>query len=103
MEPSFRLPQAAAQLGVVGEMEVEIERKNKPVKLRLQVSAGAVAVLPDKDLSAQKHKVKDLFLVVAREVGALDKQGHSVFDEQQAASWLLLTSTPSSRLAMRYK
>jgi hypothetical protein len=88
------LPEAARQVVPVGTMEVDIERNNKPVKLELQVSAGAVAVLPDKDLSAAKHKVKDLYLVVAREVAAFDKQGNSVFDAQEAACWLLLTSYP---------
>ncbi|CAA9218112.1 MAG: hypothetical protein AVDCRST_MAG56-284 [uncultured Cytophagales bacterium] len=88
------LQQAAQALPVVGEMQVHIERNNRPVALTLKVSGGAVAVLPPKDLSARKHTVKDLYLVVAREVAAIDGQGRCVFDEQQAAEWLLLTSYP---------
>ncbi len=88
------LEQAAEQVPVVGQMQVHIERHNRPVQLILQVSAAAVAVLPPKDLSAKKHKAKDLYLVVAREVAASDGQGRCVFDEQQAAQWLLLTSYP---------
>jgi hypothetical protein len=53
-----------------------------------------VSVLPDKDLSAAKHQVKDLYLVVARQVEALDKEGKCVFDAQKAACWVLLTSYP---------
>ncbi len=88
------LPQAAGQLPLLGEMQVAIERNNHSVQLTLQVSAGAVAALPGKDLSAQKHKVEDLYLVVAREVAAVNSKGEDVFDEQQAAQWLLLTSYP---------
>lgn len=88
------LEQAAGQLPPVGQMQVQIERHNQSVQLTLQVSAAAVTVLPPKDLSASKHKVKDLYLVRAREVAATDGQGRSVFDEQQAAEWLLLTSYP---------
>jgi hypothetical protein len=88
------LEQAAQDVPVVGQMQVQIERHNHPVQLTLQVSAGAVAVLPPKDLSAKKHKINELYLVVAREVAALDGQGRCVFDEQQAAQWLLLTSYP---------
>lgn len=86
------LEQATEQVPVVGQMQVHIERHNRPVELTLKVSAAAVAVLPPKDLSAKKHKAKDLYLVVAREVAAIDGQGRCVFDEQQAAEWLLLTS-----------
>ena len=94
------LQQAAQALPVVGEMQVHIERNNRPVELTLKVSAGAVAVLPPKDLSPRKHTVKDLYLVVAREVAARDGQGRSVFDEQQAAEWLLLTSYPLAQGAI---
>jgi hypothetical protein len=88
------LPQAAGQLPLLAELSVAIERNNHSVQLTLQVSAGAVAALPGKDLSTQKHKVEDLYLVVAREVAARDAKGNDVFDEQQAAQWLLLTSYP---------
>jgi hypothetical protein len=90
----YPLAQAAEQLPKVGELKLNIERENKAVKVQVQVSAEAVGVLPDKDLSAAKHQVKDLYLVVAREVEALDKEGKSVFNAQQAACWLLLTSYP---------
>jgi hypothetical protein len=97
-EPTERqvlpLEQAAGHLPVVGEMRVQIERHNRPVQLTLQVSAAAVAVLPPKDLSAKKHKAQDLYLVVAREVAALDAKAENVFDPRHAAQWLLLTSYP---------
>jgi hypothetical protein len=86
------LQQAAAELPVVGEMQVEVYRNNRPVILALTVSAAPVAVLPDKDLSPAKHQVKGLSLVVAQETNAFDEQGKSVFDPQQAACWLLLTT-----------
>jgi len=88
----YPLAQAAEHLPKVGELKLDIERENKAVQL--QVSAGAVGVLPDKDLSAAKHQVKGLYLVVAREVGAFDKEGKSVFNAGQAACWVLLTSYP---------
>jgi hypothetical protein len=88
------LQQAAQHLPVLAQMQVHIERNNRAVQLTLQVSGAAVAVLPPKDLSVRKHTLKDLYLVVAREVAASDEQGRSVFDEQQAAEWLLLTSYP---------
>jgi hypothetical protein len=90
----YPLSQAAEQLPKVGELKIHIERDNKALEVQLQISAGAVCVLPDKDLSAAKHQVKDLFLVMAREVGALDKEGKCVFDAGQAACWVLLTSYP---------
>jgi hypothetical protein len=99
----FPLAQAAQQLAPMGALQVDIERHNKTVQLHLEVSAGAVAVLPDKDLSAAKHKVKGLYLVVAREVEALDKEGKSVFDAQQAACWLLLTSYPIQQAQDAYQ
>jgi hypothetical protein len=88
----FSLQQAAEQLAQQGELQVEVQRNNHPVMLQLQVRAGQVAILPDKDLSAQKHKATNLYLVVAREINAFDEQGESVFEPQQAACWLLLTS-----------
>ena len=88
----FSLQQAAEQLAEQAELQVEVQRNNRTVMLQLQVQAGQVAILPDKDLSPQKHKATDLYLVVAREINAFDEQGESVFDPQQAACWLLLTS-----------
>jgi|GEM_PF-2607011 len=88
------LQQAAQELPLLGEMQVHIERNNRCVELTLKVSAGAAAVLPPKDLSARKHTLKDLYLVVAPEVAATDGQVHSLFNEQQAAEWVLLTSYP---------
>jgi hypothetical protein len=90
----YPLAQAAEHLPKVGELKLNIERDNKAVEVQLQVSAGAVSVLPDKDLSAAKHQVKNLYLVVAREVEAFDKEGKWVFDDQKAACWVLLTSYP---------
>ncbi len=88
------LPQAAEQLPLLGHLQVAIERNNHSLQLTLQVSAAPVGVLPGKDLSAKKHKVHNLYLVVAREVAAIDAKGENVFDQQQAAQWLLLTSYP---------
>ena len=86
------LSRAAGLLPVLGEMETHIRRGNRPVRLRLQVKAGKVAVLPPKD--TRLGKARDLQLVVATETAAFDEQGQDVFQAGQAACWLLLTSCP---------
>lgn len=86
------LQQAVELLAQQGEMETEVRRKNRPVKLRLEVRAGKVAVLPPKGTG--QGKARDLYLVMAREVAATDGQGSSVFDPEEAACWLLLTTCP---------
>jgi hypothetical protein len=49
-------------------------------------------VLPHQDVRAAQPKATGLFLVVAQETNAFNEQGACVFDQQQAACWLLLTS-----------
>jgi hypothetical protein len=71
-------------------MEAEVRRKNRPVKLRLEVKAGKVAVLPP--VGSKQEMAQELHLVMAREVAAFDEKGHSVFDPEEAACWLLLTT-----------
>jgi hypothetical protein len=92
----FALQQAITHLPELGQMQVEIYRNNQPVRLFLSICAGQVSILPDKDLSVSKHKAANLYLVWAQEIDCLDEQGESVFDAQQAASWILLTSLPVS-------
>lgn len=84
------LQEAAELLPEQGEMETEVRRKNRPVRLRLKVRAGKVAVLPPKD--TKQEKAQGLCLVVASETAAYDGQGNSVFDPGEAACWLLLTT-----------
>lgn len=86
------LAQAAEQLPQQGHLQAEVYRQNQPVVLELTVSAAPVAVLPDKEVRTRKPKATGLFLVVAQETNAFNEQGECVFDPQQAACWLLLTS-----------
>lgn len=93
---------AVAKLDTIGEhlsdfgtKEVFIQRNNKEVKLTLALKAGAVNVLPDKNLSASKHKTQGLSLVIAEEIACVDsKTGASIFNETDKAVWYLLTSLP---------
>lgn len=87
-----QLQDAVELLSERGTLEVEVKRNNRPVKLELEVKSGKVAVLPNKGLSAARNKAKDLYLVVARETNAFDKEGQSVFAPEQAACWMLLTT-----------
>lgn len=89
-EAVLPLQQAAQQLTEQGELETQIRRGNRPVKLRLQVKAGEVAVLPPKD--TKQAKARNLQLVMAREIAATDEKGNDVFKAEQAACWLLLTT-----------
>lgn len=93
-EEIHRLEDAVEFLSEQGILEIEVKRNNRSVRLQLEVKSGKVAVLPHKDLSVNKHKAKDLYLVVAREIEAFDKDGKSVFDPKQAACWMLLTTCP---------
>lgn len=86
------LPKAAELLAAQGQLEVQVRRKNRPVRLQLEVKAGKVAVLPPKDTKQQK--AQDLYLVEARETAAFDEQGNAVFDPGEAACWLLLSTSP---------
>jgi hypothetical protein len=81
-----------AHLPVAGYKQVEIMRQGKAIRLTLSLQAGRVHVLPDKDLSRNKHKTKPLSLIIARETAAVDEKGQDVFDEHQRAEWYLLTS-----------
>lgn len=89
-EAVLPLQQAAEQLTEQGELETQVRRGNRPVKLRLQVKAGKVAVLPPKD--TKQAKARNLQLVMAREIAATDEKGNDVFKAEQAACWLLLTT-----------
>jgi hypothetical protein len=93
-----KLANAGAHLAVKGTKEVSITRDGKAVSLTLSLQAGKVHVLPDKDLSAARHKTQALSLVIAREVGAVDEKGQDVCKEEEAAEWYLLTSLPSESL-----
>jgi len=73
------LQQAAEQLPQQATMQLEVYRQNRPVLVELSVRAAPVGVLPDKDLSAAKHKATGLYLVVAQEINAWDEQGACVF------------------------
>jgi hypothetical protein len=88
----LKLQQAAEQLPAQGTMQVEVYRQNQPIVVELTISAAPLAVLPDKDLSPAKHQLSGLYLVVAQETNAFDEQGTCVFNPQQRACWLLLTS-----------
>jgi hypothetical protein len=94
--------QCVAKLAVIGEhlsdfgtKEVIIHRNNKEVKMTLALKAGAVNVLPDKDLSVTKHQIQGLSLVIAEEIACVDSTtGEDVFKETDKAIWYLLTSLP---------
>ena len=93
---------AVAKLDTIGEhltgfgtKEVSIQRNHKEVKLTLALKAGAVNVLPDKNLSASKHQIQGLSLVIAEEIACVDsKTGENSFNEKDKAVWYLLTSLP---------
>ena len=93
-----QLVETAAGLPLLGHHEVTVDRANRPVTLTLQLQASAVRVLPPKDKSEALHSVDDVNLVVAREVAARDDRGQDVFQSEQAAEWLLLTSLPIDTL-----
>jgi len=94
--------QCVAKLATIGEhladfgtKEVIIHRNNKEVKMTLALKAGAVNVLPDKDLSIAKHQIQGLSLVIAEEIACVDSTiGEDVFKETDKAIWYLLTSLP---------
>ncbi|GAB4041934.1 IS4 family transposase [Spirosoma gilvum] len=88
----YQLPELAAHLPVLGEHEVEVLRAHQLVRLRLRLQACKIHVWPDKDHSVAKHKTAPLWVVIAREVGALSEQGIDVFDANQVAEWYLLSS-----------
>ena len=94
--------QCVAKLATIGEhladfgtKDVLIQRNNKEVKMTLALKAGAVNVLPDKDLSVTKHQIQGLSLVIAEEIACVDSTtGEDVFKETDKAIWYLLTSVP---------
>jgi hypothetical protein len=89
---------AIEQLPLLGTCQASIRRANREVHLTLSVQAGAVNVLPKKDLSRKLHKTKGLSVVVAREIAAVDSNGKDCFDPQDTACWILLTSLEVSTL-----
>jgi dsDNA-binding SOS-regulon protein len=93
-EETFKLNQAKENLREAGTMQVKIIRKNKEVKLTLQLKAGQVSVWPGKDKSVALHKTKPMTLVSALEIAAVDEKGNNCHDPEAAADWLLLTTLP---------
>lgn len=87
-----RLGDVQQHIEVSGYKQVEVVRQGKTLQLTLSLQACRVHVLPDKGLSADRHKTQPLSLVIARETAALDEQGQDVYDQQQAAEWYLLSS-----------
>jgi hypothetical protein len=87
-----RLGDVQQHIEVRGHKQVEVVREGKTLQLRLSLQSCRVHVLPDKDVSVDKHKTQPLSLVIAREIAALDEQGRDVYDQQQAAEWYLLSS-----------
>lgn len=88
----LKFKELRAHLPVAGYKQVEIVRQGKAITLTLSLQADRVHVLPDKDLSGNKHKTQPLSLIIAREIAAVDEKGQDVFDEHQQAEWYLLTS-----------
>ncbi len=87
-----KLTELVAHLPVMGHHQVEVLRQHKVVRLRLSLQACQVHVWPHKDRSPAKHKSPPLWVVIAREIGAVNEQGLDVFDSRQAAEWFLLSS-----------
>lgn len=88
----YKLAGLAAHLPVLGEGEAEVLRGYQLVRLRLQLQACKIYVWPDKNHSVARHKTEPLWVVIAREVGALTEQGTDVFDDRQAAEWYLVST-----------
>lgn len=88
------LPDLSAALPVVGHQRVGIERDGKSIDLDLSLQAGQVQVLAGKNASVQTQHSAALSVVIAREVGAFDEKGASVFEADKAAVWFLLSSLP---------
>lgn len=86
------LTEMADNLPVLGYHEVEVYRNQRLVRLRLELRSSPVRVFPDKDKSERLHSAQGFNLVVAREVGTLDKNSRDIFKAEQAAEWLLLTT-----------
>ena len=93
-----KLAQMAADLPLLGQHQVSIQRGNKTQTLTLKVQAAPVDVLPRKDLSARLHKTQGLSLVVATEIASIDANGKDCFQPEKAAQWLLLTSLEAQDL-----
>lgn len=90
-----KLAEVSDYLQDFGKQEVEIERKGRTVRLTLQLRAGQVHILPDKDLSPAKHKLRDVSLIIAQEVACVDTQtGENVFEASEAALWYLMSTMP---------
>lgn len=89
------LEESTKKLKVLGTTKTIIQEKSKEVELTLEVRAERVNIYPNKDLSANKHKTQGLSLVVAREIARVDcETGESVYKEETACYWYLLTSMP---------
>jgi hypothetical protein len=93
-----KLAQTAESLPQRGLHKVWIRRNNKDVELTLVIGSAQVNVFPGKDLSPERHKVRGLSLVVAREVSARDKHGKDCSKPEAPSQWLLLTSLEAETL-----
>ena len=97
------LVESISQLPKLGRQRVSIYRANDPVELELAIQGGPVSIWPRKDLSPLLHKAEGLSIVVATEVGAVDKNGKNCFHPKQAAQWILLTSLEVQTLEQAQK
>lgn len=81
-------------------MQVEITRHNRAVQLILNLSAGALDVYPDKDLSPAKHKTQGFGLVIVEEVACIDvKTQQRLESPQEPASFYLLSTLAINDIA----
>lgn len=88
----LKLAELGAHVPVMGHHQVAVLRQHQQVRLRLSLQACQVHVWPHKDRSPAKHKSQPLWVVIAREVGAVDEAGMDVFNPDEAAEWFLLSS-----------
>lgn len=85
-----RLREAISKLAAAGQKQVQIRRDNQDITLTLQVRAGSVKLLVDRN--RKRSGESPFWLVVATETAAVDKDGSSVFDPDHGAEWILLTT-----------
>lgn len=89
------------QLSPAGEKKVTIFRDGSRITLTLKLSEGRVSMHKSKQRKELEKKeqrqstaacVEGLWMIEAREVGAVDEKGNDVFKAEGAANWLLLTT-----------
>jgi hypothetical protein len=92
----YKLGECEEHLQDEGSKKVQIFRNKKEVMLTLSVRAGAVSVAPHADLSRDKHKVRNMYLVIAREQECIDVKTNKIVEvkEEDKAIWYLLTDLP---------